>query len=104
MKDHLIPHLTENTMAKEMFDSLVSLFQNMNRKMGLMNKLKLVQMSRSDNVSSYLMRITLVRDQLVAIEEKIEDTNLMNVALNGLPKSWEPLIKVFCARENLPYW
>jgi hypothetical protein len=34
----------------------------MNRKMVLRNKLKEVQRSRSDNVTSYLMRITHVCD------------------------------------------
>jgi hypothetical protein len=61
-------------------------------------------MSRSDNVTSYLMRITQVRDQLAAIGEKTEDAELMNVALNGLPKSWEPFVKGVCARENIPDW
>jgi hypothetical protein len=28
----------------------------------------------------------------------------MNVALNGLPKSWEPFVKGVCTRENLPDW
>jgi hypothetical protein len=41
LDDHLITHLSEKNMAKEMFDSLVGLFQstNMNRKMVLRNKL-----------------------------------------------------------------
>lgn len=44
-KDHLIPHVTENTLAKEMYTTLVDLLQsdNMNRKMRKMilkNKLK----------------------------------------------------------------
>jgi hypothetical protein len=44
VKDPLIHHLTENKTSKEMFDSLVSLFQsnNMNRKMVSRNKLRLV--------------------------------------------------------------
>jgi hypothetical protein len=60
VKDHLIPHLSKKKTTKEMFDALVSLFQskNMNRKMVLRNKLRSMQMSRSDNVTSYLMRIT----------------------------------------------
>jgi hypothetical protein len=63
-------------MTKEMFDSLVGLFQstNMNRKMVLRNKLRLVQMSRSDNVTNYFMRITQVCDQLAAIGEKTRTT------------------------------
>jgi hypothetical protein len=28
----------------------------------------------------------------------------MNVALNGLPKSWEPFVKGVCAQENLQNW
>jgi hypothetical protein len=54
-------------------------------------------MSRSNNVSIYFMRITQVRDQLVAIGDKMEDVEIINVALNGLPKSWEPFVKGFCA-------
>jgi hypothetical protein len=50
------------------------------------------------------MRITQVHDQLAAIGEKLDDVELMNVALNGFPKSWEPFVKGVCARENLPDW
>jgi hypothetical protein len=55
MEDHLIPRLSVKRTSKEMFDALVGLFQstNMNRKMVLRDKLKYVQMSRSDNVTSF---------------------------------------------------
>lgn len=43
-------------------------------------------MSRSDNVTSYFMRINHTQDQLAAIREKVEDVELVNVPLNGLPK------------------
>ena len=56
----------------------------------------------SDTVVSYLMRIAQIRDQLVAIGEAIEDTELVNVALNGFPKPWEPFVQGICAREKLP--
>jgi hypothetical protein len=104
VKDHLIPHLSEKKMTKEMFDALVGLFQstNMNRKMVLRNKLRSVQMSRYDNVTSYFMRITQVHDQLAAIGEKMDDVELMNVALNGLPKSWEPFVKGVCCSGKNP--
>jgi hypothetical protein len=60
LKDHLIPHPSKKKKIKEMFDSLVGLFQstNMNRKMVLRNRLIYVQMFRYDNVTSYFMRIT----------------------------------------------
>ena len=106
MQDHTIPHLNEKKATKEIFDALVSLFQSkkMNRNMVLRNKIRSVQMSRSNNVTSYLMRITQVHDQLAAIGEKSEDAKLVNVALNGLPKSWEPFVQRVCARENILDW
>jgi len=60
MKDHLIPHLYEKMMDKDMFDSHVGLFQrkNMDIKMVLRNNLISMQIPRSDDVSIYLMRIT----------------------------------------------
>ena len=60
VKDHIIPHLSEKKATKEMFDSLVGLFQstNMNKKMVLRNKLRSMQVSRFDNVTNYFMRVT----------------------------------------------
>jgi hypothetical protein len=54
----------------------------MNRKMVLRNKLKFVQMSRYDNVTNNFMRITQLRDHLAAIREKLDNVELLNVALN----------------------
>jgi hypothetical protein len=73
-------------------------------KMVLRNKLRSIQMSRSDNVTSYFMRITQTRDQLAAIGEKVDEAELVNVALNGFTKSWEPFVKGVCAWEKLPDW
>ena len=65
VKDHLITHGTEKKSTKKMFKALVDLFhsENMNTKMIPRNELGDVQMSRSDNVTGYLMRITQIRDQ-----------------------------------------
>jgi hypothetical protein len=105
IKDHLIPHISEKKTVKETFNALVSLYQseNINKKMILQNKLKSMEMSSSDTVSSYLMKITQIRDQLCTIVgEKVDDAELVNMALNGFPTSWEPFVKGMCAHENLP--
>jgi hypothetical protein len=106
IKDHLIPHVAEKASSKDMFDAPVSLFQsdNMSRKMILKNKLRECRMTLYDNVTSYLMRITQIRDQLVAIGETVLEVELVNVALNGFTKSWEPFIMGICAREQLRKW
>jgi hypothetical protein len=95
----LIPHISEKKAAKEMYDALVGMYQsgNTNRKLILRHKLRSVEMSKSDTVASYLMRITQIRYQLVAIGEAVDDTDLVNVALTGFPGSWEPFVQGICA-------
>jgi hypothetical protein len=68
----------------------------------LQNKLRSIEMTRSNTVTSYLMKITQIRDQLAVVGEKVVDAELVNMALNGFPTSWEPFVKGICARENLP--
>jgi hypothetical protein len=59
-------------------------------------------MSRYDNVTSYLMRITQIRYQLAAVGEAVSDIESVNTSLNGFSNSWEPFVNGICARETLP--
>jgi hypothetical protein len=68
----------------------------------LRNKLRSIEMTRSDSVTSYLMKVMQICDQLATVGEKVADAELVNMALNGFPTSWEPFVKGICARENLP--
>jgi hypothetical protein len=49
-------------------------------------------MTSSDTIASYLMRITQISDQLAAIGEVVDETELVNMALNGFLGSWEPFV------------
>jgi hypothetical protein len=68
----------------------------------LKTKLRECKMTNSDNVASYLMRITQIRDQLAVVGETVLDEELVNVALNGFTKAWQRFIMGICAREHLP--
>jgi hypothetical protein len=70
--------------------------------MMLQNKLRSIEMTRSDLVTSYLLKVVRIHDQLVAFGEKIAYVELVNMVLNGLLASCEPFIKGICARETLP--
>jgi hypothetical protein len=76
VKNHLIPHIFEKKTAKEMYEALVGLYhsRNASRKLILRHQLQSVEMSKSNTVVSYLMRITQIHEQLVAIGEAIDDT------------------------------
>jgi hypothetical protein len=58
----------------------------------LKNKLTTTHMSDTDMVASYLMKITELRDQLVAIGMKVMDEELVPIALNGFSSPWEPFV------------
>jgi hypothetical protein len=83
VKDHLIPHISEKKTTKQMYDALVGLYQSVNvgRQLILKHQLQAVEMSSSDTVVSYLMRITQIHDHLVAIGEVVDDVEWVNVAL-----------------------
>jgi hypothetical protein len=43
-------------------------------------------------MASYLMKIIELRDQLVSIGVKVEDEELVPIALNGFSPFWKPFV------------
>eukprot|EP00253_Pinus_taeda_P033059 PITA_33059 len=98
VKDHCIPHVRGKSNAHEMWTTLSNLYQstNENRKMVLKEKLKNIKMG-NDSAARYLTKITNVRDKLAAIGEAIPPTELVRIAVNGLPYSWMNFADGVCA-------
>jgi hypothetical protein len=48
------------------------------------------------------VRISQLRDQLQAIEEIILEKELVNIALNGLPKTWDAFSASMNTRKEYP--
>jgi hypothetical protein len=99
VKDHLIPYITHIDSSKKMYDALTILFsvRNIGQVMSLKNELCNVKMNDDDSITSYLERISQLRDQLQAIEEIILEKEPVNIVLNGLPKTWDE----FAASMNI---
>jgi hypothetical protein len=55
-------------------------------------------------VVHYLTRLTQIRDELGAVGEKIEESELVRVALNGFLKSWDVFMHGVVAREKVLDW
>jgi hypothetical protein len=55
-----------------------------------------------DTMVSYLTKISELKDQLAAIGTKVEDQEIVSIALKGLAPSWMPFVQGICARENIP--
>jgi hypothetical protein len=106
VKDHIIPHVSRNKYAYEMWDALIKLYHsgNQNRKMVLREKLRSTKISKIDTVTSYLTGISHVCDDLLTIGEEVKDVELVRIALNEFLEKWAPFMKGFVAHENLPDW
>jgi hypothetical protein len=90
IKPHLIPYISHLDSSK-MYDALTNLFsiKNIGQVMSLKNELRNMKMNDDDSITSYFVRISQLRDQLQAIEEIILEKELVNIVLNGLPKTWD---------------
>jgi hypothetical protein len=72
-----------------MYDALTNLFsvRNIGQVMSLKNELCDMKMNDDENIKSYFVRISQLRDQLQDIEGIILEKELLNIVLNGLPKT-----------------
>jgi hypothetical protein len=91
IKYHLIPYISHIDSSKKMYNALTNLFsvRNIGQVMSLKNKLYDMKMNDDDSITSYFVRISQLRDQLQAIEEITSEKELVNIVLNGLPKTWD---------------
>jgi hypothetical protein len=70
--------------------------------MSLKNELRDMKMNDDDNTTSYIVRISQLRDQLQAIEEIISEKKLVNIVLNSLPKTWDAFAASMNTRKEYP--
>ena len=106
VKDHIIPHVSGRDFAYHMWKLLSNLYQSLNQngKMVLREKLRSTRMARGELVTTYLTRVSQVRDDLATVGETMDSAELIRVALNGFSKSWETFVRGIVARENMPSW
>ena len=103
IKDHLIPQVSSLKTPKAMFDALTKLFEgkNINWKMTLRNQLKSVKIQNAKTIQYYFTRVSQIKEQLEAIDEEVENVNIVMTTLNGLPRSWDSFFQGICARKKL---
>jgi hypothetical protein len=104
IKDHLISYISHLDSSKNMYDALTNLFsvRNIGQVMSLKNELRDMKMNDDDSITSYFVRISQLRYQLQAIEEIISEKELVNIVLNGLPKTWDAFSTSMNTRKEYP--
>ena len=102
IKDHLVPQVSSKDTTKEMFDALSGMYEgrNINRKMNLRSQLESTKMSKGESIHEYFTRVSQFKEQLEAIEDKIDEIELVMTALNGLTRPWDSFIQTICVRKE----
>eukprot|EP01018_Ginkgo_biloba_P009180 Gb_07373 [translate_table: standard] len=58
-------------------------------------------MSESDGVTNHVTRMQELKDQLLSIDQKIDDKELVTMLLNSLPRSYNTFFNIFmCFFQN----
>jgi len=62
--------------------------------MTLRNQLRVTKMIKNDTIATYFIKVSQLKDQLAAINENIDDSELTTLTLNGFPFLGEISFKV----------
>ena len=68
--------------------------------MTLRNQLKNVKIQNAETIHSYFTRVTQIKEQLEAVDEEVDNTDVVITTLNDLPRSWDSFIQGICARTK----
>ena len=66
--------------------------------MNLRTQLKNTRMQKGESIQEYFSRISQFKEQLEAIEDTIDENELVMTALNGLTRPWDAFIQTICAK------
>ena len=69
--------------------------------MTLRNQLKSVNIQNAETIQSYFTRVSHIKEQLEAVDEEVENADIVMTTLNGLPRTWDSFIQGICARKKL---
>eukprot|EP00253_Pinus_taeda_P009268 PITA_09268 len=101
---HLVACISDLNTPKEIYDRLVGMFKSSiaNQIFFLKNKLKDIKKGRNEDIQSYFMRITEIKNDLLSIREAIDDRELTLIALGGLPRAWHVFNTTILNNDRIP--
>ena len=63
--------------------------------------MKNVNIQNAETIQSYFTTVSHIKEQLEAVDEEVENVEIMMTTLNGLPRSWDSFIQGIYARKKL---
>ena len=103
-KDHVVPHIAEKNMAYEMWKALTTLYQGkfVQRKMLLENQLRLLMMTKGEEIYPFLFRLQAIQYQLTNMGVKVDDDVMVKTTLYAVTEDWETFFQIILVRVDLP--
>ena len=59
-----------------------------------------MKIQNAETIQSYFTRVSQIKEQLEAVEEEVENVEVVKTTLNALPISWDLLIRGMYARRK----
>jgi len=75
---------------------------NANQILSLKNKLKDIKKGKDEEIQSYFLRITKIKNDLLSIGEVILDRELTLTTLGGLPPEWYVFRTTILNNDRIP--
>ena len=63
--------------------------------------MKNVKINNTKTIQSYFTRVSQIKEQLEAMDEEVENAEIVMTTLNGLPKTWDSFIQGIYAKKKL---
>ena len=89
IREELMPNISSPKIAKECYDTLVNLYEKKapSQKRVLRKRLRTLKLNKDESIGSYFNKIKQVRDQFLAIDVTVDDDDLVQTVVDGLPSS-----------------
>ena len=63
--------------------------------------MKNVKIQTAETIQLYFTRVSQIKEQLEAVDEEVENAEIVITTLNGIPRAWDSFIQGICARKKL---
>ena len=90
VKETVMLNITTLKTPKEFFDTLANLYEKKapRQKRVLKKRLRTLKLNKDEGVGSFFTKIAQVRDQLIVIGIVVDNDDLVQIVVYGLPSSW----------------
>jgi hypothetical protein len=97
----MMPLISHLRTTKECFDALANLYEKKvsTQKRTLKKQLRTLKMGNDEAISAFFSKIAQTRDQRATIGVAVDDDDLAQTIVDGLPESWDTFLSSVNGRE-----